>query len=46
MVGDGENDITAGRNDGCRTALIGDREFGQDVSFDCLLEFVETEIVK
>lgn len=44
MVGDGENDVKAGKNAGCRTALIGDGEFGQDVSVKNLLEFVEKTI--
>lgn len=44
MVGDGENDVKAGKAAGCRTALIGDGEFGQDVSVKNLLEFVEKTI--
>lgn len=40
MVGDGENDILAGKNAGCRTALIGEGDFGQDMSVEGLLEFV------
>lgn len=31
MVGDGENDIRAGKNAGCRTALIGKENYGQDI---------------
>ena len=50
MVGDGENDILAGRNAGCRTALIcgveetgADKmpDFGQDMTVRSLLEFAE-----
>ncbi len=41
MIGDGENDIKAGKNAGCRTALIGTEEFGQDISVESLLEAVE-----
>lgn len=41
MVGDGENDVKVGRAAGCRTALIGDGDFGQDMSVKSLLEFVE-----
>lgn len=41
VIGDGENDIRAGQNAGCRTVLIGDGEFGQDMSVKNLLEFVE-----
>jgi len=44
MVGDGENDMKAGRNAGCRTALIGEGENGQDMSVRSLLEFVEKVI--
>ncbi len=39
MVGDSENDILAGISVGCKTALIGNRECGQTVSVDSLLEF-------
>lgn len=45
MIGDGENDVRAGQSAGCRTALIGNGEFGQDVSVSSLLEFVDKEIV-
>ena len=41
MVGDGENDILAGRAAGCRTVLIGDGAFGQDVTVPSLAEFVK-----
>lgn len=41
MVGDGERDIQTGKNAGCRTALIGQGDFGQDVTVGSLLEFVE-----
>jgi len=40
MIGDGKNDIQAGKNAGCKTALIGDDEFGQDITVYSLLEFV------
>lgn len=46
MVGDGENDVKAGENAGCKTALIGDDDFGQDMSVNSLLEFVENVIEK
>lgn len=39
MVGDSENDILAGKNAGCRTALIGTGSFGQDASVKDLKEF-------
>ena len=41
MVGDGENDIKAGYNAGCRTALIGRESYGQTVTISTLKEFVE-----
>lgn len=51
MVGDGENDIQAGRAAGCRTALlVGEGtdsgrggEFGQDITCENLLQFVQYE---
>ena len=39
MVGDGENDIKAGENAGCKTCLIGKDEFGQDMTVDSLYAF-------
>ena len=46
MVGDGKNDIGAGKNAGCMTALIGDthEELGQDVTASSLLSFVNEYI--
>jgi len=41
MVGDGENDIKAGKAAGCRTALIGEGQYGQDVTNDSLLTFTD-----
>ncbi len=41
MIGDGENDIKAGKAAGCHTALIGSGNFGQDMTVDSLYEFVE-----
>ena len=38
MIGDGENDILCGQNAGCRTALIGELSFGQDITASSLLE--------
>lgn len=40
MVGDGESDMKAGANAGCKTCLIGKGEFGQDRTVENLLEFV------
>lgn len=41
MVGDGKNDILAGKNAGCQTALIGSEDFGQDRTVKSLLNFAE-----
>ena len=41
MVGDGEAEMLAGKAAGCRTALIGEGNFGQDVSVGSLLEFTK-----
>ena len=41
MIGDGENDIRAGQNAGCRTALIGKETYGQTVTVSSLKNFVE-----
>lgn len=40
MIGDGENDIKAGKAAGCRTALIGKKACGQEVTIQSLQEFV------
>ena len=40
MIGDGENDVKAGKAVGCKTGLIGSDEFGQDVSLASLQEFI------
>ena len=40
MVGDGENDVRAGQNAGCRTALIGRESYDQTVTITSLEEFV------
>ena len=41
MIGDGEIDIKAGQNAGCKTALIGTGDFGQTVAATSLKDFVE-----
>lgn len=41
MVGDGKNDVLAGKNAGCKTALIGTDDFGQDMTIGNLGEFVD-----
>lgn len=41
MVGDGENDVLAGIAAGCKTALIGHENYGQDINVQSLSEFTE-----
>lgn len=41
MVGDGENDIKAGKAAGCRTALIGEADYSQEVTISSLEEFTK-----
>lgn len=41
MIGDGENDVQAGINAGCKTVLIGSKDFGQNLTVDSLLSFVD-----
>ena len=41
MVGDGGNDIGAGKAAGCRTVLLGDGEFGQDFTAGSLIDFAD-----
>lgn len=41
MIGDGENDVIAGKNAGCKTALIGNGSFTQDKTIGSLFEFVD-----
>ncbi len=41
VIGDGENDIKAGKTAGCRTALIGSKDCGQDIMVDSLLSAVK-----
>lgn len=45
MIGDSKNDIMAGKNAGCKTALIGNEDYKQDITVDSLLTFVN-EIIK
>ena len=45
MIGDGENDIIAGSRAGCKTALIGNDNFGQTVAVNSLLEFVTNDFI-
>ena len=43
MIGDGENDVKAGINAGCKTVLIGDsnENYGQMMTVNSLLEFAK-----
>lgn len=40
MIGDSKTDIEAGKNAGCKTALIGTGDFGQDLTGDSLSQLV------
>ena len=40
MVGDGENDILAGKAAKVRTALIGNGDYGQDITINSLLDLI------
>ena len=44
MIGDERRDIEAGKNAGCKTALIGSGEFGQDKSIQSLFNFACGEL--
>lgn len=46
MIGDSKNDILAGKNAGCKTALIGNEDYKQDITVDSLLTFVNAIIKK
>ena len=41
MIGDSKNDVLAGNNAGCHTALIGNENNGQEMTVLSLLEFAE-----
>ena len=40
MIGDNETDVLAGKNAGCKTALLGEEKYGQDITADTLLDAV------
>lgn len=44
MIGDGENDVLAGKSAGCRTALLGEGEYGQDLTVQSVADFVCKEL--
>ena len=41
MIGDSENDIRCGIAAGCKTALIGNEDFGQTVTVESVKQFTE-----
>ena len=41
MIGDSENDVLGGKNAGCKTALIGETDYGQNLQVTSLLDFVK-----
>lgn len=41
MIGDMKSDILCGKNAGCKTALIGNDDFNQDLSGNSLLEIIK-----
>ena len=42
MIGDGENDIKAGKAAGCKTALIGEGNYGQSLTVNSLLAWCDS----
>ncbi|MBQ8086432.1 MAG: HAD-IIIA family hydrolase [Lachnospiraceae bacterium] len=46
MIGDGENDVKAGKNAGTHTALVGEGEYGQDIAGESLLAVVKKILKK
>ena len=44
MAGDGKQDMEAGKAAGCRTALIGTEDYGQDCTVQSLKEFAEKKL--
>ena len=46
MIGDGKNDVCCGQNVGCKTVLIGEGDYGQDMTTESLLTAVEVILGK
>lgn len=44
MIGDSENDVKAGVAAGCKTAFIGEEDFGQTVTVGSLAEFADKHL--
>lgn len=40
MIGDSKNDILCGKNAGCKTALIGNEDYGENLSASSLLDII------
>lgn len=45
MIGDDENDVKAGIAAGCKTVLIGAKEYGQDMTVGSIQEFCEAALL-
>lgn len=45
MIGDDENDVKAGIAAGCKTVLIGAKEYGQDITVGSVQEFCEADLL-
>lgn len=41
MIGDSESDILAGKVTGCKTVLVGNEDFGQDITVESVKDFVD-----
>lgn len=41
IIGDGENDVKVGKVAGCKTALLGRDDYGQDVIVESLIGWCE-----
>lgn len=46
MIGDGENDVKAGKAAGCMTAFLGTDDYGQDLSVQSVNDFVQRILQK
>ena len=45
MVGDSEKDIIAGKGAGCKTVLVGEEDYGQDITVKRLMDFTENILI-
>lgn len=46
MIGDSERDVKAGKAAGCKTVLIGEGNYGQDIVVNSLYEFVTENLMQ